>query len=464
MYFTEPLPFIPDFIKDVNYNLTQQGHLSLSQTQQESLSFFMMGILSSRTLCWKENERNSLGFYSDAAQSWMFRKSSIPWKDLFEASIRTTLHEFKITKGSLLVDESDIERSKSTKKIYHFHYLKDKKSGGTIPGQCIVLIFLVTPSISIPVGFDFYMPDPKRTLWKKENERLKKKGIPAKDRPVEVKRREEYPTKQEIAISLFSDFKSNFPEIMVSSINADALYGSASFLDAAEKIYSQTVSQLRGEQKIQISGVEKSIEDYFASCNPITKTVLIRGDKEQTITFVGARLHVVAHGKKRFLIALKYEGETTFRYLVATDMTWRADDILQSYFLRWLIEVFFEDWKGNEGWGAFAKHTGEDGSRQGLILSLMFDHCLFQHQDQKTSIKQQLPAYTVASITKKARIESLLLLIQKQFQIPEHHEKLEELSQSIGEFFPLKESKKHFSGRDFPRLEPAPSLKYKKVA
>lgn len=95
-------------------------------------------------------------------------------------------------------------------------------------------------------------------------------------------------------------------------------------------------------------GVEKSIQEYFSSCTPVEKTVLIRGYKEQKITFVSARLHVVAHGKKRFLIALKYEGETEFRYLVATDMTWRTDDILQSFFLRWLIEVFFEDWKGKE--------------------------------------------------------------------------------------------------------------------
>ena len=298
----------------------------------------------------------------------------------------------------------------------------------------------------------------------KEDVRLKKAGIAAKDRPVEVIRRKEYLTKQEIAISLLNQFQSNFPEIQVSSANADALYGTKSFLEEAEKIYPQIVSQLRGEQKVKVGNIEQTIAQYFSSCKPITKTFLIRGHKKQILTFMSAPLYVVAHEKKRCLIALKYEGETKFRYLVATDMTWRTDDILQSYFLRWLIEVFFEDWKGHEGWGQLAKHTGEEGSRHGLILSLMFDLCLFQHHDQLSSIKQQLPAYTVASITAKARIEGLLLLIQKQFQIPEHYEKLEELSQSIGLIFPLKKSTKHFSGRTMPESKPTTSLKYKKAA
>jgi len=53
-----------------------------------------------------------------------------------------------------------------------------------------------------------------------------------------------------------------------------------------------------------------------------------------------------------FVIALKYEGEEKYRYLAATDVSWRTLDIIQAYSLRWLVEVFFEDWKLYEGWGA----------------------------------------------------------------------------------------------------------------
>ena len=35
----------------------------------------------------------------------------------------------------------------------------------------------------------------------------------------------------------------------------------------------------------------------------------------------------------------------TRRYLAATDVSWRHDDIARLHTLRWLIEVFFENWK-----------------------------------------------------------------------------------------------------------------------
>ena len=66
----------------------------------------------------------------------------------------------------------------------------------------------------------------------------------------------------------------------------------------------------------------------------------MRGGKEVNVTISSARLKVSAHGKKRFVIALKYEGENDYRYLVATNMTWRTLDIIQAYSLRWLVEVF----------------------------------------------------------------------------------------------------------------------------
>ncbi len=67
-------------------------------------------------------------------------------------------------------------------------------------------------------------------------------------------------------------------------------------------------------------------------------TLRMRGGKDVKATVNSARLKVAAHGKKRFLVALKYEGESDYRYLVATDMTWRTLDIIQAYALRWLVK------------------------------------------------------------------------------------------------------------------------------
>ena len=91
---------------------------------------------------------------------------------------------------------------------------------------------------------------------------------------------------------------------------------------------------------------------------------------------------------KRFVVALKYEGESNYRYLVATDMTWRTMDIIQAYTLRWLVKIFFEDWKLYEGWGREAKQLDEEGSSHGLILSLLLDHCLLLHPEHTARIEK----------------------------------------------------------------------------
>jgi len=42
-------------------------------------------------------------------------------------------------------------------------------------------------------------------------------------------------------------------------------------------------------------------------------------------------------------------------------MSWRTLDIIFAPTLRWLIEVFFEDWKSYEGWDQLAKQPGKEG-------------------------------------------------------------------------------------------------------
>jgi len=77
----------------------------------------------------------------------------------------------------------------------------------------------------------------------------------------------------------------------------------------------------------------------------------IRGGTQRPKYQLSARLHVVSQNKKRFVIGLKSEGESDYRYLVASNLSWRTQDIVQAYTYRWLVEVFFEDWKLYEGWG-----------------------------------------------------------------------------------------------------------------
>jgi hypothetical protein len=465
MIIAEPAYFIKSFIKNLNNAIKElKASAGLTRTQIAWLGFCLMGILLVNSVCWAKFERASLGGYSLARLSWMFRKSQIGWTLLFIASVKHVLKKHGITEGTLVIDETDHRRAKRTKRIHKTHKQKDKKTGGYVNGQTIVFLLLVSNAITIPVGFAFYMPDPVLSAWKKNDDKLKKQGVSKTDRPVEPERNPNYPTKVQIALNLLQKFHDHHNEIRVQAILADALYGESKFMNQASKIFGgvQVVSQLSKNQNIWDRGTKKTVDLYFNSINKgINQTICIRGGEKIRVTVSSARLKVDAHGVKRFVIALKYEDEEDYRYLVATDMSWRTKDIIQAYSLRWLVEVFFFDWKLNEGWGREAKQYDEEGSSRGLILSLLLDHCLLLHPEQTTRIENKLPAYTVGSLQRLAQMDALLEFITSLLEHTNPGKQLKKLGKMIKDVFQLIPSDKHMSGRDLGRLYPTPALKYR---
>jgi len=128
----------------------------MSATQRAWLAFCVTAVLRTNSMCWARFERASLGTYSLAALSWMFRHSKMPWDQLLVASVRVILRHHGLTSGNLVIDETDNPRSKSATALAHLSKRRDKERGGSIWGQSLVFLVLVTPKISIPVGFVFY--------------------------------------------------------------------------------------------------------------------------------------------------------------------------------------------------------------------------------------------------------------------------------------------------------------------
>jgi hypothetical protein len=444
------LPFIQDYILQLSESLEKlDASYRLTNIQKCWLGFCMAGILMTNSINWAAFSRAGFGTWSEKALSWMFRHSKINWDKLFEHSIRKLLEKYNLTEGSIELDDTERERSKNSKHLYHLGKQKDKKSGGYFVGQSIIFIILVTNKISIPVGFKFYKMDPDLKAWQQEDKKLLKAGVKKKDRPVEPKRSVLYPTKNKIAIELVSDFKAKFGFLTIKSISADALYGTGEFMDGVADVYpkSQIISQIRSNQKVVIEGKEVVVSDHFAKGVAKKGKLIIRGGKSVSIEYTSVIAKVKAHDKKRLIIALKYEGEENFRYLIAKDMTWRVEDVLECFTLRWLVEVFFQDWKQYEGWGQLTKHVGEEGSRQSLILSLLFDHCLLSHPEQAALIKDNLPVYTVGSLRNRLSIQSLLHVFEHILEQPNPKEALMQLAQNIDKVYTLRVSSKHMSGR-----------------
>ena len=435
----------------------------MSFAQRSWLKFCLMGVLMTNSVCWAGFERIGLGNYRLGALSWMFRKTKIPWGKLLQTSVGRVLEQHGIRDGVAVADDSDHRRAKRTKRIHAAHKIFDKKTGGYFNGQTVVFLLLVSGRVTIPVGFRFYRPDPAMVAWRKEDGRLRKAKVRKAERPACPERNPAYPGKEECVLSMLREFRHCHPHVKVKAVLADALYGNRPFMDEASSLCGdvQVISQLRSNQKVRHRNRELSLPSLFARYPGVPQTIRIRGGEPVEVVVSSARVHVCAHGKKRFVIALKYAGETEYRYLVATDMSWRAMDIVQAHTLRWLVEVFLEDWKLYEGWGNLAKQPDEEGSSRGLALSLLCDHALILHPEQMARLEDKQPACTVGSLRDHCKSEAFLDCIRQILAADNPAEQFEELAKTVKTLFPLAPSSKHMSGRDLGRLEPTPSLKYR---
>src|SRR6266700_6248370 len=464
MIIGKPAPFVRAFIEAVDAAIrAHQPHHAMSVTQRTWLAFCVTAVLVTNSICWARFERASLGTYSMAALSWMFRHSKMPWDQLLVASVRVILRHHGLTSGNLVIDDTDNPRSKSATALAHLYKLRDKESGGYIWGQSLVFLLLVTPKISIPVGFVFYQPAPELSAWYTKEKTLKKQDIPPKQRPPKPAPNPQYPTKQQLALRLLEAFKGHHPDIRIHCITADALYGTAPFVDSASALFGgvQVLSQIRSNQNIRVGQREQHVANYFATHPGTPHTIRIRGGDEVVVWVSSARLYVCSHKTKRFIVAIKYEEEETYLSLIASDLSWRTLDIVQGHTLRWLVEVFIQDWKSYEGWSPLTKQPGEEGARHSVILSLLVDHALFLHPDQQYQLKHNLPAYTVGSLRTNVQVECLVEVIDDLISSDNPQETLTRFTQALHEVFAFGRSKKHMIQRQLGRLEPTPYLKYR---
>jgi hypothetical protein len=464
MLIGKPAPFVRAFVEAVD-DAIRAHHPShaMSATQRAWLAFCVTAVLVTNSMCWARFERASLGTYSLAALSWMFRHSKMPWDQLLVASVQVILRHHGITSGHLVIDDTDNPRSKSAKALAHLYKLRDKDSGGYLWGQSLVFLFLVTPKISIPVGFVFSQPAPELSAWYKQEKALKKQGVPKNQRPPKPAPNPQYPPKEQLALHLLEAFKAHHPPIRVHCIMADALSGTATFVDGASAMFGgvQVLSQIRSNQNIRVGKRAQHVADYFATHPGTPQRLRIRGGQEVAATVGSARLYVCSHHTKRFIVAIKYEEEESYRSLIASDLSWRTLDIVQGHTLRWLVEVFIQDWKSYEGWSPLTKQPGEEGARHSVILSLLLDHSLFVHPDQQAQLKHNLPAYTVGSLRANVQVECLVDVIDDLVSSDDPQDKMKRFTKALHEVFAFGRSKKHMIQRQLGRLEPTPSLQYR---
>jgi hypothetical protein len=67
---------------------------------------------------------------------------------------------------------------------------------------------------------------------------LKKQGVPPKQRLRKPAPNPQYPTKEPLALRLLASFKAHHPDVRIHAVIADALYGTATFVDGASTLFN----------------------------------------------------------------------------------------------------------------------------------------------------------------------------------------------------------------------------------
>jgi hypothetical protein len=243
---------------------------------------------------------------------------------------------------------------------------------------------------------------------------------------------------------------------------AAALSATPPFMDhASTRCDTPVISPRRPTQNVRCRHRLMSREPDVSPDPGVPPKGTIRGGAEVTVMAQRARLDVDAPHKKRCGVALQDERETEERESVAADLSWRTLAMVQGSTLRWLVEVFLEDWKSSAGWGQLTTQPDAEGASRSLILSLRLEHCLRCHPHQRARLEHTRPACTVGSLQAQARADLLWALIRELLFADNPQEPFNRLSHALEEGFQLAPSQTPMTNRNLGRLEPTPALQYR---
>lgn len=472
--FFQPLPAVVCLLTSLNDTLSIVSGSKLSQRQQHTLAMILTGIVTNGTLNITRIASACFGGISLAVISAFVHRSQIPWIKLQFAAVLHILQSFDIKKIHLQIDDTDLGHSKAVKILFGVFRTIHKPTNGYQNAQNLVLLTACAYGVSFPLGFSFYRPDPVLTDWhKKQKEAAKKKKKTGEktNLPSKPARGKDYPTRNEIAARLLKKAKKWLTiaekilgrEIKVISISADAAYLDPRLAKAVKRLFpgTQYISQIKSNQKVRSkNGKFFSVQNWFTRCGaPVSGLAKLR-TVEKKFEFHSARLFVKSHGVRLHIIALRYEGETEFRYLAALDLTWRTIDVIRAYSLRWLVEVGIQDYKGYCGLGRRACLQGVKGAHVSVFLSLLVD-CLLLTCDHQLDLHrsgQQL--YTAGSVIEHFRCEIQISTIREILDSPNPKERLAKVVETLMAQVTQtsRRSRKHIREDSIFEVGPSPQL------
>ncbi|RZW40555.1 MAG: hypothetical protein EX263_13200 [Flavobacteriaceae bacterium] len=397
---------------------------------------------------------------STAALYAMLRRTKIPFNDLFIGALKLMIKTFKVTKVTLQIDDTDRERSKNCKLLPFVRKAMCKATGGWIQAQNIVFIVMVTDVVTIPVWFKFHRPAKLSGAEKK-----KLKGNTDKIKKLDPT----YKTKIDLACEGLEKVKNILSQIMkeleidikVQSISGDNGYASPQIQIVVTTLFDcQYISKAKPNQNVKTKTGLISLSKLFERYSVSRTVVNVRGHLI-SVEIKSARVFIESFGRKVFVVAIRYKDEKNWQYLFGTDLTWTAETIIKGYALRWLAEVFFEDWKQCDGWGSGALQRSDDGAVRGLFLSLLVDLFLLFYQSTDKSLQEhgRGQLYSAGTVVRHLQIKACCEAIEGILDSENPRAELERVQEQMIAIAERHISLKHAKTFGLPNLEQSSALR-----
>jgi len=439
--------------------IAEQESIKLTKKQALFLSMLLTGMVLQGSFKVTRIATLFMLKFSAAAMYGMFRRARIPFDRLFWGCLKLIIQLFNVRKLVIAIDDTERERSKGCRILPFVRKAICKSTGGWVQAQNLVFLALVTDRVTIPIWFSFHRP---ARLTKEQKKRCKKN--PKKIYEFDPK----YRTKIDLAcIGLFIVarlIKKIEHELgitlQVKCVTGDNGFAAAKLQQAVARYFGcQYVSKAKPNQNVTVRGQVFSLSDYFAKFKPIACNLMLRG-KCIPIEYKAARVFVNSYGRKLLVVAIRYKTDQDWQYLFGTDLTWTAISIIKAYSLRWLVEVFFEDWKQYDGWGVGALQRSVEGAVRGVFLSLLADLFLLYHQRTEKSLQEhgRHELYSAGTVIRQLHTEAVHQAIEGVLAHDNPRQRLAEIQEIMLQVAERRVSLKHAKNWDFDSLEPSPSL------
>lgn len=441
------------------YDLCISANVSLSNKQTALISKLLTGMILLGSFKLSKIAALFLLQTSPHAMHGMLRRSGIPFRLLFWGGLKLMFQTFGIRTTTVQIDDTERVRSKNCKILPFVRKTICKVTGGWVQAQNIVFIVLVTDKVTFPCWFYFHRP----AVLTKAQKKICKKN------PKKIKEFDpSYRTKVDLAyVGLFvvSRMLKKLEKelgisVQVKSVAGDNGFACSKIQQAVTKYFGcQYVSKANPNQKVMSRGKSLSLGNFFKRIGHIKSTVSIRG-RDIPLEYKAARVFISSYGRKVFVVAVRYQGERAWQYLFGTDLTWKAESIIKAYGLRWLVEVFFEDWKQHDGWGVGALQRSEDGAVRGVFLSLLTDLFLLYVQNIDDSLQEhgRNELYSAGTVIRQLQAKAIHQAIEGVLEHDNPRKRLAEIQSKLLEVTEKRVSLKHARQWNFNDLGPSKSL------